>query len=144
MTETLDGRRARLARTLRHRPLWLQFGRFAIVGASGYVVNLATFTALLRGTATDYRLCATVAFLTAVTNNFVWNRRWTFRLRGGRRIAHAGRFLCVSVGAFMLNLAVLSILVEVVGVPPLAGQATAILAATPASFVGNKLWTFRP
>jgi dolichol-phosphate mannosyltransferase len=129
---------------IRSRRPWLQFGRFAIVGASGYAVNLATFTVLVHAAALDYRVCAVAAFLTAVTNNFVWNRRWTFRLRGGGRIGHARRFLCVSVGAFGVNLAVLSILVEVLDVSAVTGQAAAILAATPASFLGNKLWTFKP
>ena len=77
-----------------------------------------------------------------MTNNFLWNRRWTFRVGHGRRSWQALRFGVVSVGAFLFNLAVLTALVEGAGLPELPAQAVAIVAATPLSFVGNKLWTF--
>lgn len=121
---------------------WLQLIRFAAVGASGYVVNLATFTVLVHAFGLDYRLAATGAFLVAVTNNFWWNRRWTFQARAGHRGWQAARFLTVSLLAFGFNLLFLWLLVERLGVPEVPAQAAAIVAATPLSFVGNKLWSF--
>jgi putative flippase GtrA len=44
--------------------------RFATVGASGYAVNVATLTAIVRATPADYRTAGAIAFLTAVANNF--------------------------------------------------------------------------
>lgn len=122
---------------------WAQLVRFAVVGGSGVVVNLAVYTALVAGAAVDYRLAATVAFLVAVGNNFTWNRLWTFRARDGHAGFQAARFLVVSLGAFLLNLAVLELLVAVVGVGEVPAQAIAIATATPANFLGNKLWSFR-
>lgn len=121
---------------------WLQLVRFATVGASGYVVNLATFTLLVHAAGVDYLLAATGAFLVAVTNNFLWNRRWTFRARAGHRNTQAARFLTVSVLAFGFNVVFLWLLVERIGVPEVPAQAAAIVAATPMSFIGNKLWSF--
>ncbi|MGK2938796.1 MAG: GtrA family protein [Solirubrobacteraceae bacterium] len=121
---------------------WLQLVRFAAVGASGYVVNLVTFALLVHTADLDYRLAATGAFLVAVTNNFLWNRRWTFRARDGHRGGQAARFLTISVLAFAFNLVVLWLLVERMGIPEVPAQAVAIVAATPLSFVGNKLWSF--
>ncbi|MBA3860398.1 MAG: GtrA family protein [Solirubrobacterales bacterium] len=122
---------------------WAQLVRFAVVGGSGVVVNLAVYAALVTGASVDYRLAATVAFLIAVGNNFTWNRLWTFRARNGHAGFQAARFLVVSVGAFLLNLAVLELLVAVVGVGEVPAQAIAIATATPANFLGNKLWSFR-
>ena len=51
----------------------------AAVGASGYVVNLVVYTALLNGAGLHYAAAATCSFLVAVTNNYLWNRLWTFR-----------------------------------------------------------------
>ena len=60
----------------------------ALVGASGYVVNLATFALCVEALGFHYPVAATVAFLVAVTNNFWWNRHWTFRARGGFTASH--------------------------------------------------------
>jgi dolichol-phosphate mannosyltransferase len=135
--------RDRLGAGMRQPANWLQLVRFALVGASGYVVNLAVFAALVHGADVSYRLAALAAFLVAVANNFVWNRRWTFRARGGHAGFQAARFLTVSVAAFLFNLAVLELLVAGFELPEVPAQAIAIVAATPLSFLGNRLWTFR-
>jgi putative flippase GtrA len=132
----------RLRAGVRRSANWLQLGRFCAVGATGYVVNLATFTLCTHELGIDYRLAATVAFLVAVTNNFVWNRRWTFGLTGRGRRRQAMRFLAVSAGAFAFNVALLQLLVDAGGLPEVLAQAIAVAAAAPIAFAGNKLWTF--
>ena len=134
--------RARVGDGMRHPANWLQLVRFAMVGASGYVVNLAVFATLLHGAGAHYRLAATGAFLVAVANNFLWNRRWTFRARSGHAGFQAARFFTVSIVAFAFNLALLEVLVSVLDVSEVPAQALAVVAATPLSFLGNKLWSF--
>ena len=135
--------RTRLRRGLSTPANWVQLVRFAVVGGSGVAVNLVVYTALVTAASVDYRLAATLAFLIAVANNFTWNRLWTFRARSGHAGFQATRFLVVSVGAFLLNLAMLELLVAVVGVAEVPAQVVAIATATPANFLGNKLWSFR-
>jgi dolichol-phosphate mannosyltransferase len=120
---------------------WWQLARFVTVGASGYVVNLATFALVVELIGLGHRAGAVIAFLVAVTNNFIWNRRWTFDARDGHAGRQAARFLTVSVAAFGVNLIVLELLI-LVGLPPVAAQALAVATATPCNFLGNKLWTF--
>ena len=134
--------RARVAGGLRTPANWLQLLRFGIVGASGYVVNLAVFALATGPAGLGHRAAATAAFLVAVTNNFGWNRHWTFRAGAGRARFQAARFLVVSLAAFLLALALLELLVAA-GVAALAAQAIAILCATPVNFLGNRLWSFR-
>jgi dolichol-phosphate mannosyltransferase len=122
---------------------WLQLIRFAAVGASGYVVNLAVFTAAVHGAGFDYPVAATAAFVVALANNFFWNRGWTFRAGDGHAGFQAARFLVVSLVAFGFNLLVLFALVELGRVAEVPAQAIAIIAATPLNFLGNKLWSFR-
>ena len=122
---------------------WFELVRFSAVGASGYVVNLATFAACVHLFGVHYRLAATLAFVVAVTNNFVLNRHWTFRAGDGHAGFQAMRFFAVSIAAFLFNLAVLELLVAGLEWPKLLAQASAIVAATPISFLGNKLWSFR-
>ena len=144
LTAVSHTRRQRVHHGLRRPANWLQLVRFGVVGLSGYVVNLAVFAALVHGAGADYRLAATLAFLVAVANNFLWNRSWTFRARGGHAGFQAARFLTVSVAAFLFNLALLFGLVEGAGLAEVPAQALAIAAATPLNFLGNKLWSFRP
>ena len=135
------GRRLRAG--LRKPSNWLQLVRFGVVGASGYVVNLAVFALLVHGASVDYKLAAVGAFVVALSNNFLWNRWWTFRASDGHAGFQAARFCVVSLVAFAFNLVVLYTLVEGIGLSEVPAQALAIAAATPLNFVGNKLWSFR-
>src|ERR1051326_9391760 len=90
---------------------WVQLAKFAAVGASGYVVNLAVYTALLRGAGWHYAYAATVSFLVAVTNNYVWNRIWTFRDQRGHVGFQGLRFFVVALVAYVANLGILSALI---------------------------------
>src|SRR5919204_324719 len=75
--------RSRAGRALRRPANWLQLAKFSTVGATGYVLNLAVYTALLRGADWHYLAAATASFLVAVTSNYTWNRLWTFRHQRG-------------------------------------------------------------
>lgn len=124
---------------------WVQLFHFAVVGGTGYVINLAVFTLLASGAEVNHLLAAIGAFAVAVTNNFLLNRHWTFR-RQGSTDSHAGfqaaRFFTVSLVGLTVNLLVLSLLVDAVGLSELPSQAIAVAVATPVNFIGNKLWTF--
>ena len=127
---------------LRRRHNWVQLVKFCAVGASGYVVNLAVFTLAVEVGELHHLVAATAAFLVAVTNNFWWNRHWTFAARGGHAGFQAARFLTVSVGAFVVAAAILELLVSAAGMPEIGAQAISIAAATPLNFMGNKMWSF--
>lgn len=122
---------------------WGQLVRFAVVGASGYVLNLAVYSLALSAHV-EYRAAATGAFIVALVNNFAWNRLWTFRDAPGAVHHQALRFVFVSGAAFLVSLAVLSVLVRAGGVPKVPAEALAIVAVTPVSFLANRLWSFRP
>jgi dolichol-phosphate mannosyltransferase len=135
--------RVRVRHGVRRTHNWLQLIRFAAVGASGYVVNLAVFAACVHLLAIDYRLAAVIAFVVSVINNFWWNRHWTFDARGGHAMFQGARFFTVSVLAFGFTYVVLVALVDGAGFSKVVAQAIAIAAGTPLSFVGQKLWSFR-
>jgi dolichol-phosphate mannosyltransferase len=124
---------------------WVQLFHFAVVGGSGYVVNLIVFSLLTELTGLNHLLAAIGAFVVAVTNNFLLNRHWTFRRQGSAE-SHAGfqaaRFFTVSLVGLGVNLAVLELLVSSAGLPELPSQAIAVAVAMPVNFIGNKLWTF--
>jgi putative flippase GtrA len=134
--------RTRAGRALRRQQNWIQLAKFTAVGASGYVVNLAVFTALVLGADVDHRLAAVCSFLVAVTNNYTWNRLWTFHGERGHVAYQGARFFFVALLALVANLVALEVLIGV-GLTEITAQAIAIVLVTPINFVGNKLWTFR-
>jgi putative flippase GtrA len=136
------GLRGRATRALRQRHNWEQLAKFCVVGATGYVVNLLVYVALLDGANLHYRIAATGSFLVAVSNNYLLNRLWTFRHDRGHFGYQGLRFFVVSLLVYGGNLGILTALVEL-GVGKIVSQAIAIVLVTPANFVGNKLWSFR-
>lgn len=132
----------RLGAAARRPASWWQLCKFGIVGGSGYLINLAVFAILAGNLGLHHSLAAIGAFCVAVTNNFLWNRHWTFGPGDGSAGFQAARFFAVSVGSLGLNLIVLETLVASGGVGDLTAQAIAVAVAMPFNFLGNKLWTF--
>ena len=133
----------RLLHGMRRPANWLQLIRFGLVGASGFVVNLAVYALCVHALAIDYRAAAVLAWLVAVTNNFVLNRHWTFDAAAGSARFQAIRFFVVSLVASGFGLLLLTLLVEGGGLAKVPAQALAVAASTPLNFIGNKLWSFR-
>jgi putative flippase GtrA len=88
-----------------------------------------------------YLAAAAIAFLVAATSNYAWNRIWTFRTSGAPVLGQSARALTVSALSLGANQLFLLVLVAS-GAGHLAGQAVAIVLATPFSFAANKLWAF--
>jgi putative flippase GtrA len=133
--------RARATSALRRPHNWVQLAKFCTVGAVGYGVNLAVYATLVHA-GMHYNLAAACSFLVAVTNNYTWNRIWTFRGQRGHVGYQGLRFLVVSLLALGANELLLTALVAA-GAGKVVGQAIAIVLVTPINFVGNKLWSFR-
>jgi putative flippase GtrA len=135
--------RARVRHGVRRPHNWLQLIRFATVGATGYVVNLAVFAGCVHLLGIDYRVSAVIAFLISVLNNFWLNRHWTFDAKHAHPIFQGARFFVVSLITFAFTYVVLIALVEGAGMSKVVAQAIAIATGTPLSFLGQKLWSFK-
>ena len=120
---------------------WVQLLQFGLVGFSGYVVNLAVFAVVVGPFDVHHIPAAIIAFCVAVTNNFWWNRHWTFDARQVHAGFQAARFFTVSVLALLINLVALELLIRG-GMGDIPAQALAVAIAMPFNFIGNKLWTF--
>lgn len=139
---TVARERSRMETALRKGSNWAQLAKFCAVGATGYVVNIVVFAVLVRAFDLHYLPAAVGSFAVAVTNNYLWNRAWTFTGTRGHVVWQGARFLVVSLAALGANLVVLTLLVSA-GAAEVPAQAFAIALVTPINFVGNKLWSFR-
>jgi putative flippase GtrA len=136
--------RERVARNAR------QFTKFAAVGASGVIVNLAVFNATLltwqlvtghMGLTASY-VANGLGFLVSVVTNYYLNRRWTFRSTG-RVASEFPKFLTVSLVAYVVNLAIFTVAHTVLDLRGNVSQLIAIACVMPVNYVFNKLWSFR-
>ena len=118
-----------------------QIGKYAIVGIIGYLLNLTVYAALVRGVGVSYLAAAPLAFVAAVTNNYLLNRTWTFRHQRGHFVHQGVRFFIVALGALGASLLILKTLVDL-GVDEVGSQAIAVVIVTPINFLSNKLWSF--
>jgi putative flippase GtrA len=128
---------------VRHPQNWLQLLRFAAVGATGFIVNLAAFAICVHPLSIDYKIASVIAFLVAVGNNFWWNRHWTFQASEQHPVDQGMRFFAVSLIAFGFQYVILVSLVAATGMEKVIAQAIAVVSAMPLSFIGQKLWSFR-
>lgn len=135
--------RARFRHGVRKPHNWIQLVRFAAVGASGYVVNLAVFAGGVHLLSIDYKVAAVLAYVISVVNNFWWNRHWTFGAKQDHPFLQGLRFFAVSLVTFGFSYVVLISLVDGAGTAKVVAQAVSIAAGTPLNFIGQKLWSFR-
>ena len=128
---------------LAHRT-FRQLVKFGLVGATGFIINVSVFAFSLRVLEVHYRLAYVFAFCVAVSNNFVWNRLWTFRQqRRGSHVAMQGaRFFAVSLLAATAGFVLLELFVRA-GLPKIPAEMLAVALVVPISFLGNKHWSFR-
>ncbi len=131
---------SRTSAALRRRANWVQLAQFGLVGVSGYIVNLVVFAALLGWGA---HVAAAISFVVAATNNYWWNRHWTFSRQKSHLGIQGARFFVVSLVAFGVNQLWLVLFIDVLDWRKVLSQAIAIVLVTPLNFLGNKLWSFR-
>jgi dolichol-phosphate mannosyltransferase len=122
------------------------FVKFCTVGATGTMVNLAVLYTTVEFFLIHYMIGATLAFVVAVTSNYIFNKFWTFKYEAKKTIDTAysyGVFVGVSVIGLGINLIALYFLVEFFNIWYIFAQILAIIVAMSWNFVGSKTWAFK-
>lgn len=94
-----------------------------------------------------------IAFIVADTNNYIWNRLWTFKSKGQIKFQYP-QFLIVSVIGLALNELLIDLIIydvypaldirtDKASLLLLLAQIICILIISVFNFVVNSLWTFR-
>ena len=136
-----------------------QLIKFCLVGASSTAIDKGTLWFLVYRVIprTPWWVSATISFCLAVTNGFIWNRRWTFRAREhGNLRAQYWMFVTTNVVGLVLNLLLTKLFLiyftgqlrHLGGNPKATKVLIASLSAVPFvmlwNFAASKYWTFRP
>ena len=125
--------------------LW-QFIKFGIVGASNTLICLVIYyLGLYLGL--YYIVADALGQLLSTINAYYWNNRYVFN--DGRTKTLRQHFLSwlktlvAYGGAYVLNLVLLIVLVEVLQVPQTIAPLLNLLVTSPINFLVHKYWVFR-
>jgi len=119
-----------------------QFIKFAIVGTSSTIVDFAVLNLLVLVFHFNVYLSATISFILAVTNGFIWNRFWTFRSEGKKTLEY-GKFMFVNTIGLGMNLAIMFVLIHYLDLWYNFAKAIAIVIVMFWNFYGSKKWVFK-
>ena len=124
----------------------LQFLRFAIVGAAGFVVDAGCLHLVVHGIGAGLYAGRLVSYLTAASFTWALNRRYTFRDRRDHQLTREWlRFLAANAAGGLINYTVYAVLVnafEMVSIWPVIGVAAGSMAGLIANFILSRRWVF--
>jgi putative flippase GtrA len=123
-------------------PAIVQFVKFGIVGISNTLLFFATYTLLLKVFGVWYVAASGIGFTVGAVNGFLLNRRWTFRGHVGDALTPVRWFVVQGCG-LGLNLALVYLFVDGLGMDKLFGQVPATAIVTVLTFLANRAWTFK-
>jgi putative flippase GtrA len=154
-----------LAGQIAHQKVVRQFAKFCIVGGFSTLIDLSIFLYIIEVLHLSSRvgsdmmarcLASSISFCIAVTNSYVWNNAWTFRMgsEAGSSKRYA-KFAGVNLVGLVLNLLILKAVADLVpttiaatGLGRLQDPA-GIIGKTAATgvvvfwnFWANRRWTF--
>lgn len=116
--------------------------KFLFVGIGGFVLNLCAFTALF-GLGTWYLAASVIAYLVSNGAMYLGNRYFTFGLSHRGLVRAYLRYLVVGGLVAALTALLLAAFVEGLGMDPRPGQALALTALVPLSFLLSKRFAFQ-
>ena len=133
-----------------------QLGRFGVVGALGFVVDIGVFN-LLRATVLEPSevhegpfIAKIISTLLAIVVNYFGNRYWTFGATRRTAIAREGlEFILVSVGGMLLTLGCLWVSHYLLGFTSVAADnisanVIGLALGTAFRFAFYRYWVFHP
>ena len=120
--------------------------RFNAVGVMGFSLQMLTLWLLVRWAGASAGVAVTVAVLAAVSHNFVWHERFTWRGLPRRHRMRRWLSFHLSTGTVSLltNVGVTMVVMHLTGLPVLPANVVAVALGSFANFWINDRLIFRP
>lgn len=83
--------------------LIVKFLKFCVVGFSGMLVDFGTTWLCKEKFGWNKYLSNSIGFVLAATNNYLWNRLWTFQSKNKNIPVEYGKFFLISVIGLGIN-----------------------------------------
>lgn len=114
--------------------------RYVIIGALVFVIDVASFQALLREHAM-LAVAATGSFGASLCTHFSLNRLWNFRNFERSGLAQFRTYMFVVAIQYAISLASIEIAVTL-GAAPIIAKVASVLLNFPVGFIGHRYLTF--
>lgn len=118
------------------------FSRFCTVGVSNTVIDFSVFF-LFISLGVPYLLSQILSFTTGMINSFIWNRKWTFKVKNKIKMSEITRFIILNLLALTSINFLLSLLYEEMGWSLLVSKMAATSIGVIITFIGSRLWVFQ-
>jgi dolichol-phosphate mannosyltransferase len=132
---------------MRRRGELTRFVKFCLVGASGVLVNMGLLWLLTEFAGLFYLLSAAISIESSILSNFMLNDAFTFPDRRSKGVKNLLRrllkFNTVSLAGLGMNMAVLWLLTDILGVYYLLSNLCGIALATLWNYIVNFWWTWK-
>ena len=118
-----------------------QFLKFVFVGFINTGVFYGIYYVMLQLNY-SYAVALTVGNIIGIINSYIWNKFFTF----GSKKASKGevtKFLVIAIMQYFLNLLIVYICVDLVGISPELAGVIAISISVFFSYFGHKFWSFK-
>lgn len=124
------------------RVLILKFLKFCVVGFSGMVVDFGITWLCKEKFGWNKYVSNSLGFILAATNNYLWNRLWTFQSTNKNIPVEYGKFFLISIIGLGINNLVVYLLHGKLKLNFYLAKIFAIGVVTIWNFVMNYLFTF--
>ncbi len=118
-----------------------RLARYVAVGATAVGANLALFALLVGVLGWGYLVATVVIFFLVTGGAFIFNRAWVFR-HDGAVAPSLGRYYLITAISLALNLILMRLLVETVGLHYLVASLVNSLLLAAANFAAHTRITF--
>ncbi len=121
----------------------MRFIRFGIVGCSGMLVDFGVTWLCKEKLRWNKYLSNSLGFVLAATNNYVWNRLWTFESESEAVVREYFSFVVIAIIGLALNNLIVYLLHERLRLNFYLSKLIAVGCVTIWNFSMNYVFTFR-
>ena len=123
--------------------IFIRFIRFGIVGCSGMIVDFGMTWLCKEKLRWNKYLSNSIGFVLAATNNYVWNRLWTFESESEAVVREYLSFVVIATIGLALNNLIVYLLHERLRLNFYLSKLIAVGCVTIWNFSMNYVFTFR-
>ena len=123
--------------------IFIRFIRFGIVGCSGMIVDFGMTWLCKEKLRWNKYLSNSIGFVLAATNNYVWNRLWTFESESEAVVREYFSFVVIAIIGLALNNLIVYLLHERLRLNFYLSKLIAVGCVTIWNFSMNYVFTFR-